>query len=59
VDLSDAIAQTTIEIKRLGWTNDQGRNHLKQHYGVPSRSLLSEDQLLDFLTYLKNQPSPS
>lgn len=59
VDLSDAIAQTTIEIKRLGWTNDQGRNHLKQTYGVPSRSLLSEDQLLDFLTYLKNQPSPS
>lgn len=59
LDLSDAIAQTTIEIKRLGWTNDQGRNHLKQNYGVPSRSLLSEDQLLDFLTYLKNQPSPS
>ncbi|MCT7955054.1 hypothetical protein [Laspinema palackyanum] len=59
VDLSDAIAQTTIEIKRLGWTNDQGRNHLKQTYGVPSRSLLSEDQLFDFLTYLKNQPSPS
>ncbi len=58
VDLSDAIAQTTIEIKRLGWTNDQGRNHLKQQYGVPSRSLLSEDQLLDFLTYLKTQPSP-
>ncbi|MCT7986493.1 hypothetical protein NG796_24785 [Laspinema sp. A4] len=58
VDLSDAIAQTTIEIKRLGWTNDQGRNHLKQNYGVPSRSLLSEDQLLDFLTYLKTQPSP-
>jgi len=59
VDLSDAIAQTTIEIKRLGWTNDQGRNHLKQNYGAPSRSLLSEDQLFDFLTYLKNQPSPS
>ena len=58
VDLSDAIAQTTIEIKRLGWTTNQGRNHLKQHYGVPSRSQLSEDQLLDFLTYLKNQPSP-
>lgn len=58
VDLSDAIAQTTIEIKRLGWTTNQGRNHLKQHYGVPSRSQLSEEQLLDFLTYLKNQPSP-
>jgi hypothetical protein len=59
IDLSDAIAQTTVELKRLGWTNAQGRNHLDQTYGKRSRQQLTDAELLDFLAYLESQPSPS
>jgi hypothetical protein len=59
IDLSDAIAQTTVELKRLNWTNTQGRNHLDQTYGKRSRQQLTDAELLDFLDYLESQPSPS
>lgn len=59
IDLSDAIAQTTVELKRLGWTNTKGRNHLEQVYGKRSRQQLTDAELLDFLSYLEAQPSPS
>lgn len=58
VDFSDVIAQTTVEIKRLRWTTEQGRTHLEKYYGKRSRSLLNEEELLDFLNYLKVQPTP-
>lgn len=58
-DLSNLIAKTTIEIRRLGWTTDQGRKHLEMHYnGKRSRSELSPEELLDFYEYLKTQPDP-
>lgn len=59
VDMSDLIAESTLEIKRLGWTSDRGKEHLKLHYGKPSRSMLSPDELQDFINYLKAQPTPS
>jgi hypothetical protein len=55
-DLSDAIAQTDIHIKRLGWSREQGRDYLLQTYGKRSRQLLSDEELLEFLSYLENQP---
>ncbi|NET01488.1 MAG: hypothetical protein F6K61_13120 [Sphaerospermopsis sp. SIO1G1] len=58
VNLSDVIAQTDVQIERLGWTKEQGREHLKKTYGKLGRSLLSEEELLDFLDYLKSQPDP-
>ncbi|TAE56448.1 MAG: hypothetical protein EAZ76_04145 [Nostocales cyanobacterium] len=58
VNLSDVIAQTDVQIERLGWTKEQGREHLKRTYGKLGRSLLSEEELLDFLEYLKSQPDP-
>jgi hypothetical protein len=58
VNLSDVIAQTDVHIERLGWTKEQGREHLKKTYGKLGRSLLSEEELLDFLNYLKAQPDP-
>lgn len=58
VNLSDVIAQTDVQIERLGWTKEQGREHLKTTYGKLGRSLLSEEELLDFLNYLKSQPDP-
>jgi hypothetical protein len=58
VNLSDVIAQTDVQIERLGWTKEQGREHLKKTYGKLGRSLLSEEELLDFLNYLKSEPDP-
>lgn len=57
LDLSDIIAQTSVELKRLGWTNAQGRTHLQQTYGKRSRQQLTDEELLDFLNYLQSQPS--
>ncbi|MEA5553919.1 hypothetical protein VB713_23545 [Anabaena cylindrica UHCC 0172] len=58
VNLSDVIAQTDVQIERLAWTKEQGREYLKKTYGKLGRSLLSEEELLDFLNYLKSEPDP-
>jgi hypothetical protein len=58
VNLSDILAKTDVQIERLGWTKDQGKEHLKKTYGKLGRSLLSEEELLDFLKYLESQPDP-
>ncbi|NEP61058.1 MAG: hypothetical protein F6K31_29435 [Symploca sp. SIO2G7] len=58
IDMSDIIARTTVEVKRLGWTNQQGKDYLLQTYGKRSRQLLTDDELLDFLSYLESQPTP-
>ncbi|MBD2664802.1 hypothetical protein B6N60_04071 [Richelia sinica FACHB-800] len=58
VNLSDVIAKTDVQIERLGWTPDQGKEYLIKTYGKRGRSLLSEEELLDFLRYLESQPDP-
>ncbi|KAM3115205.1 hypothetical protein [Phormidesmis sp. 146-33] len=57
VDLSDAIAQIGTEIERIGWTKKQGSTYLQQTYGKKTRAELTEDELLEFLHYLKALPS--
>ncbi len=56
VNFSEVIAQTDVEMQRLGWTIDQGREHLIKNYGKRSRSVLTQVELLDFLQYLESQP---
>lgn len=56
-DLSDVIAQTSVELKRLGWTNAEGRNYLQTTYSKRSRQQLSDQELMDFLQHLQSQPS--
>lgn len=58
VDLSDVIAQTDIELRRLGWTASMGRTYLEQAYNKRSRAELSELELYEFLSYLTSQPTP-
>ena len=55
VDLSDVIAQTDVELTRLGWTNVQGREYLQQTYGKRSRRELTDEELMSFLLYLEEQ----
>ncbi|MEM8806154.1 MAG: hypothetical protein AAGF01_09020 [Cyanobacteria bacterium P01_G01_bin.38] len=59
VDLSDIIAQTDVEMARLGWSSRQGREHLEQTYGKRSRQQLTDEELLTFLLHLESQPTPS
>ncbi len=56
VDLSDIIAQTDVELKRLGWTNTQGRKYLEQTYNKRSRQQLTDEELLEFLQTLQDLP---
>lgn len=57
-DLSDAIARTSVELKRLGWDNQKGRDYLQKTYGKLSRQHLTDSEMLEFLEYLQSQPSP-
>ncbi|MBW4461429.1 MAG: hypothetical protein KME47_14505 [Nodosilinea sp. WJT8-NPBG4] len=55
VDLSDIIAQTDVELQRLGWGVAQGREFLKKTYGKLSRHDLTDEELLEFLLFLETQ----
>ncbi|HEY9705030.1 MAG TPA: hypothetical protein V6C58_21505 [Allocoleopsis sp.] len=55
---AELIADTTIEIKRLRWNNAKGREYLMNQYGKGARSELTDEELLDFLHYLKSLPDP-
>jgi len=57
-DVDDFIrlnAETQRHLKRLGWTGDRLRQHLQHTYGRTSRQQLRDEELLDFLQYLKAQ----
>ncbi|MBW4430814.1 MAG: hypothetical protein KME28_03455 [Pelatocladus maniniholoensis HA4357-MV3] len=58
VDQSDDIAKIGVEMQRLSWTTEQGRDYLIQTYGKRSRHLLDSEELRDFLKYLESQPTP-
>src|SRR5919199_2338423 len=58
IDFSDIIARTNVELKRLGWTTQQGKDYLLQTYGKRSRQLLTDAELLDFLRHLESEPTP-
>ncbi|MGB3638286.1 MAG: hypothetical protein WBA39_12040, partial [Rivularia sp. (in: cyanobacteria)] len=58
IDLSEAIAKTDVEMDRLGFTPQQGREYLIENYGKRGRTLLTEEELVDFLQYLESIPTP-
>ncbi|AFY42296.1 hypothetical protein [Nostoc sp. PCC 7107] len=59
VNLAEVLAKTDIELQRLGWTPEQGRDYLIKTYSKRGRTLLTESELLDFLRHLEAQPTPS
>jgi len=59
LDLTDLIIQIGHEMERVGWTQEEGRNYLNRTYGKRSRQQLTDDELIDFLIYLKALPSPT
>ena len=57
------IDQTTAELKRLGWSTEQGRTYLQQTFGKSTRQSLTEQELQKFLNHLRSlqsalQPMP-
>ena len=59
LDFSEIIARSNVELKRLKWTTEQGREYLIRTYGKRSRQVLSDEELLEFLRYLEGLPTPS
>ena len=58
-DFNEIKNRTDVEIKRLGWTKEQGRDFLLQTYGKRSRLHLTDQELMDFLHYLESQSNPT
>ncbi|MGD1931638.1 MAG: hypothetical protein ACFB12_22285 [Leptolyngbyaceae cyanobacterium] len=54
INLSDVIAQTDIELRRLGWSVETGRDYLEKTYDKRSRHELSEEELIQFLCHLES-----
>ncbi|MCT7952140.1 hypothetical protein NG798_20290 [Ancylothrix sp. C2] len=46
------------EIRRLGWTAQQGKDYLMQAFNKPSSKDLDENELLSFHLYLESLPDP-
>lgn len=59
MDFSQIINQTTIELKRLGWSQEDGKKYLLATYGKKSRHLLSDEELIEFLNYLQTLEAKS
>jgi uncharacterized protein YpbB len=57
LDFGEILAKTDEELKRLGWTGEQGKKYLIETYGKRSRQVLDDNQLLEFLHYLQSLPS--
>ncbi len=42
-------------MKRLGWSQEEGRDYLVKTYGVKSRLYLTDEQLIEFANFLKRK----
>ncbi len=56
-DYWDIIHQTDAEFKRIGWSIQEAKDYLEFAYDAKSRSQLNDQELLEFLSFLKNQPT--
>lgn len=48
-----------VEMRRLGWSIDQGREYLQRTYNKQSRKQLTATEMTQFLSYLKSLPTSS
>jgi hypothetical protein len=56
LDNSYLQTQILMEMERLGWTTQQGRDYLEAKYGKKTRKALSDAEVLEFCTYLQSLP---
>ena len=55
MDFNQVMAQIDVEMKRLKWTKEEGRDYLRSTYGKTSRIQLNDEDIIGFLGYLKTQ----
>jgi hypothetical protein len=55
IDYSVLKTKIDVEMKRLAWTTEKGREYLISTYGKKSRLLLTNEELLEFYQYLSSQ----
>ncbi len=58
LDLSEAIPQIDVEMQRLQWSQNDGRDYLVRTFNKKSRQRLTPQELASFLNYLKSLPNP-
>jgi hypothetical protein len=54
IDYSVLKTKIDVEMKRLAWTTEKGREYLISTYGKKSRLLLTNEELLEFYHYLSS-----
>ncbi len=57
LSVTDMIPLINMELKRLGWSREKGRDCIIELYNKRSSSLLSDEELLGLLRYLQAQPA--
>ncbi len=53
-DYNDIIYQIDLELTRINWSVERAKEYLEFAYGTTSRVKLSDEELLEFLDFLKN-----
>lgn len=59
LDYNDIIYQIDQQLERIGWSKDKAIAHIQFFYGCKSRMHLKDDELLEFLEFLKAYKKPS
>ncbi len=54
----DIIQELDERMKLLGWDTEQGKEYLSQTYNVRTRFRLNDEQLLEFLSFMRKLSSP-
>ncbi|MFM2377646.1 MAG: hypothetical protein RLZZ143_222 [Cyanobacteriota bacterium] len=54
IDYSVLKTKIDVQMKRLAWTTEKGREYLISTYGKKSRLLLTNEELLEFYNYLSS-----
>lgn len=57
LSVTDMIPLINMELKRLSWSREKGRDCIVELYNKRSSSLLSDEELLGLLRYLQAQPA--
>jgi hypothetical protein len=57
--VTDMIPLINMELKRLNWTKEQGRDYMVTLYNKRASALLSDEELFGLLQHLKAEPGPA
>lgn len=59
IDYNEVIYLIDKELDRIGWDKEEAIAHIQFYYGVKSRMHLKDDELFEFLEFLKAIKKPS